>query len=146
MPPDALPEIVDAVAGQCAVVLDGGVRHGADIAKTLCLGADAVMVGRPALWELVHSGAEGVADVLRLLMGEFEEVMALMGRPPWPPSSGPGVVLPGGPTSPPDAARPPGRPKAPSACTAWYAAGAQGALSYGRWERGVSRAARSAAW
>jgi len=93
--PDVLPEIVDAVAGQCAVVLDGGVRHGSDIAKTLYLGADAVMVGRPVLWELVHSGAEGVADVLRLLMGEFEEVMALMGAPTVADFERSGVVLPG---------------------------------------------------
>ncbi|MFI0967758.1 alpha-hydroxy-acid oxidizing protein [Streptomyces sp. NPDC021080] len=88
--------MADAVAGQCAVVLDDGVRHGAGIAKTLCLGADAVMVGRPALWELVHSGAEGVADVLRLLMGEFEEVRALMGTPTVADFERSGVVLPGG--------------------------------------------------
>ncbi|MFJ5995180.1 alpha-hydroxy acid oxidase [Streptomyces sp. NPDC092370] len=93
--PDALAEIVDAVAGRCAVILDGGVRHGADIAKALCLGADAVMVGRPALWGLAHSGAQGVADVLRLLMGEFEEVMALMGAPTVAGFERSGVVLPG---------------------------------------------------
>ncbi|MFD8151576.1 alpha-hydroxy acid oxidase [Streptomyces sp. NPDC059720] len=92
---DALAEIVDAVSGRCAVVLDGGVRHGADIAKALCLGADAVMVGRPALWGLAHSGAQGVADVLRLLMGEFEEVMALMGAPSVAGFDRSGVVLPG---------------------------------------------------
>lgn len=129
--PDALPEIVDAVAGQCAVVLDGGVRHGADIAKTLCPGADAVMVGRPALWELVHSGAEGVADVLRLLVGEFEEVMALMGAPTVADFERSGVVLPGGARFSP--------------CRRASTRTPEGALSYGRWERGVSRAARSAA-
>ncbi|WP_329331230.1 alpha-hydroxy-acid oxidizing protein [Streptomyces sp. NBC_00663] len=53
----------------------------ADIAKTLCLGADAVIAGCSALREFVHSGAESVADVLWLLMGEFEEVMALMRAP-----------------------------------------------------------------
>ncbi|GGM85758.1 alpha-hydroxy acid oxidase [Streptomyces fuscichromogenes] len=79
--PDCLTEVVDAVAGGCRVVLDGGIRYGADIAKALCLGADAVMIGRPALWGLAHSGTEGVTGVLRLLMGEFEEVMALMGAP-----------------------------------------------------------------
>ncbi|WP_156178861.1 alpha-hydroxy-acid oxidizing protein [Saccharothrix sp. ST-888] len=54
------------------------------------------MVGCPALWGLVHSGAEGVADVLRLLMGEFEEVMALMGAPTVADFERSGVVLPGG--------------------------------------------------
>ncbi|MFD7872983.1 alpha-hydroxy acid oxidase [Streptomyces sp. NPDC059766] len=93
--PDALAEVVDAAAGRCAVVLDGGVRHGADIAKALCLGADAVMVGRPALWGLAHSGAAGVADVLRLLMGEFEEVMALMGAPTVADFERSGVFVPG---------------------------------------------------
>lgn len=93
--PDALPEIVDVVAGRCAVVLDGGIRHGADIAKALCLGADAVMVGRPALWGLAHSGAAGVADVLRVLMAEFEEVMALTGAPTTTSFNRSGVTLPG---------------------------------------------------
>ncbi|MFG2328764.1 alpha-hydroxy acid oxidase [Streptomyces sp. NPDC048604] len=82
--PECVTEIVDAVRSanaECQVILDGGIRHGADIAKALCLGADAVMTGRPALWGLAHSGAEGVTAVLRHLMTEFEEVMALMGTP-----------------------------------------------------------------
>lgn len=78
---DALAGIVEAVGGRCRVILDGAVRHGADIAKALCLGADAVFVGRPVLWGLAHSGSAGVAGVLRVLMDEFEEVMALMGAP-----------------------------------------------------------------
>ncbi|MFJ2768956.1 alpha-hydroxy acid oxidase [Streptomyces sp. NPDC087300] len=76
---DALPEIVEAVGGRCRLILDGSIRHGADIAKALCLGADAVFVGRPALWGLAHSGSAGVGGVLRVLLDEFEEVMALMG-------------------------------------------------------------------
>ncbi|MFE6776311.1 alpha-hydroxy acid oxidase [Streptomyces sp. NPDC057702] len=79
--PDAVPEIAEAVAGRCQLILDGAIRHGADIAKALCLGADAVFVGRPALWGLAHSGSDGVAAVLRTLMREFDEVMALMGTP-----------------------------------------------------------------
>ncbi|WP_418958898.1 alpha-hydroxy acid oxidase [Streptomyces tritici] len=82
--PECLTEIVEAVKAadaECQVVLDGAIRHGADIAKALCLGADAVMTGRPALWGLAHSGTEGVTAVLRHLMDEFEEVMALMGAP-----------------------------------------------------------------
>lgn len=76
---DALPEIADTVAGNCQLILDGAIRHGADIAKALCLGADAVFVGRPALWGLAHSGSAGATDVLQTLIREFEEVMALMG-------------------------------------------------------------------
>ncbi|MEV1047515.1 alpha-hydroxy acid oxidase [Streptomyces sp. NPDC049916] len=78
---EALPEIAEAVDGRCRLLLDGAVRHGADVAKALCLGADAVLVGRPALWGLAHSGAEGVAGVLGALADEFTEAMALMGAP-----------------------------------------------------------------
>jgi 4-hydroxymandelate oxidase len=78
---DALPHISDAVGGRCEIVLDGSVRYGADIARALCLGADAVLVGRPVLWGLAHSGSEGAAAVLKLLIDEFDEVMALMGMP-----------------------------------------------------------------
>lgn len=79
--PECLSEVVDAVGGRCPVILDGAIRYGADVAKALCLGADAVMIGRPALWGLAHSGAEGAAGVLRLLVDDFEQVMALMGAP-----------------------------------------------------------------
>ncbi|WP_432082101.1 alpha-hydroxy acid oxidase [Streptomyces sp. WAC 04229] len=78
---EALPEISEAVSGRCPVILDGSIRHGADIAKALCLGADIVFVGRPVLWGLAHSGSAGVLAVLRVLMEEFEEVMSLMGAP-----------------------------------------------------------------
>ncbi|MFF9425264.1 alpha-hydroxy acid oxidase [Streptomyces sp. NPDC014746] len=79
--PDCLPEIKEAVSGRCSVILDGGIRHGADIAKALCLGADAVLVGRPVLWGLAHGGGDGVTGVLECLQEEFDEVMALMGAP-----------------------------------------------------------------
>ncbi|MFB9465405.1 alpha-hydroxy acid oxidase [Streptomyces cinereospinus] len=78
---EALGEIAEVVSGRCPVILDGAIRHGADIAKALCLGADSVSVGRPVLWGLAHSGSVGAAGVLRLLTEEFEEVMALMGAP-----------------------------------------------------------------
>ncbi|MEV7870671.1 alpha-hydroxy acid oxidase [Streptomyces sp. NPDC088124] len=76
---DVLPDIVDTVGGRCPVVLDGAVRSGTDIVKALCLGASAVFVGRPVLWGLTHSGGDGAASVLRLLTGELDETMALMG-------------------------------------------------------------------
>jgi isopentenyl diphosphate isomerase/L-lactate dehydrogenase-like FMN-dependent dehydrogenase len=76
---DALPEVVDAVAGQAAVLVDGGIRRGIDVATALALGADAVLVGRPALWGLAADGAEGARRVLELLREEFELALALCG-------------------------------------------------------------------
>jgi len=77
----ALPEVVAAVAGRCPVLVDGSVRSGRDVFVALALGAGAVLVGRPVLWGLAVSGAEGVADVLTMLNRELTEVMALAGRP-----------------------------------------------------------------
>src|SRR5437660_4744263 len=57
---EALPEIVEAVAGRCEVYMDGGIRRGTDILKALALGARAVLVGRPILWGLAVDGASGV--------------------------------------------------------------------------------------
>jgi isopentenyl diphosphate isomerase/L-lactate dehydrogenase-like FMN-dependent dehydrogenase len=76
-----LPEVVDAVAGRCPVWVDGGIRRGVDVARALCLGASAVLVGRPVLWGLGLTGAEGVCEVLQQLRHELEETMALMGSP-----------------------------------------------------------------
>jgi isopentenyl diphosphate isomerase/L-lactate dehydrogenase-like FMN-dependent dehydrogenase len=78
---EALPEIVEAVAGRCEVYLDGGIRRGTDILKALALGARAVLVGRPVLWGLAANGADGVYHVLELLRKELELAMALSGRP-----------------------------------------------------------------
>jgi isopentenyl diphosphate isomerase/L-lactate dehydrogenase-like FMN-dependent dehydrogenase len=76
---DALPEVVDAVAGRASVLVDGGVRRGTDIAIALALGADAVLVGRPALWGLAAAGEEGARRVLELLRDELELALALCG-------------------------------------------------------------------
>jgi 4-hydroxymandelate oxidase len=78
---DALPEVVDAVDGACPVLVDGGVRSGRDVLVALALGADAVLVGRPALWALAAGGADGVADLLGLLTDQLAHDMALAGRP-----------------------------------------------------------------
>lgn len=74
-----LPSIVDTVGGRAPVLVDGGLRRGADILKALALGAQAVLVGRPAVWGLAHSGALGVAHALRLLRDELLMAMALCG-------------------------------------------------------------------
>jgi 4-hydroxymandelate oxidase len=77
---DALPEVVDAVAGRIPVLLDGGVRRGTDILKALALGATAVLIGRPYLYGLAVGGADGVAAVVRMLRSELESALALTGR------------------------------------------------------------------
>ncbi len=61
------------------VLVDGGIRRGGDIFKALALGADAVLLGRPALWGLAVGGAAGASQVLRRLRDEFEVTMALCG-------------------------------------------------------------------
>jgi 4-hydroxymandelate oxidase len=76
----ALPRITGKVAGRIAVLMDGGVRRGTDVLKALALGADAVLIGRPAFWGLAVNGAEGVAAVLNILRHELELAMALTGR------------------------------------------------------------------
>ena len=77
----ALPAIVDVVAGRCPVLVDGGIRSGADVLKVLALGAEAVLVGRPVLWGLAANGRAGATAVLQMLRDELEETMALCGRP-----------------------------------------------------------------
>lgn len=74
-----LPDVVAAVKGRVPVLVDGGIRRGSDVAKALCLGADAVLIGRPYLWGLTLAGADGVAHVLEILDGELARVMALLG-------------------------------------------------------------------
>jgi len=76
---EALPAVVDAVAGRSAVLVDGGIRRGVDAAIALALGADAVLVGRPVLWGLALEGEEGVRRVLEKLNHELELVLALCG-------------------------------------------------------------------
>lgn len=76
---DALPEVVEAVAGRVPVLVDGGIRRGGDVAIALALGADAALVGRPALWGLAAGGEAGVGRVLELLRAELELALALCG-------------------------------------------------------------------
>jgi isopentenyl diphosphate isomerase/L-lactate dehydrogenase-like FMN-dependent dehydrogenase len=76
---EALPEVVDAVAGRATVLVDGGIRRGTDVAVALALGADAVLVGRPPLWGLAAEGEVGARRVLELLRDELELALALCG-------------------------------------------------------------------
>lgn len=77
---DALPRIVDAVAGAMTVLVDGGVRYGNDVIKARALGADGVMIGRPWAWALAAQGEQGVRSVLSLLDNEVRNSLGLMGH------------------------------------------------------------------
>ena len=77
----ALPGVVAEVGGEVDVLVDGGVRRGVDVVTALALGATAVLIGRPVLWGLAVDGAAGAERVLRLLLGEVETTLALLGVP-----------------------------------------------------------------
>jgi isopentenyl diphosphate isomerase/L-lactate dehydrogenase-like FMN-dependent dehydrogenase len=78
---DALPEVVEAVAGRIPVLLDGGIRRGTDVAVALAIGAEAVLVGRPALWGLAFDGEAGAGLALEMLAEELRLALALLGCP-----------------------------------------------------------------
>ena len=78
---EALPAVVEAVAGGAEVYLDGGIRRGTDVLKALALGAQAVLVGRPVLWGLAADGAVGTRRVMEMLQEELERAMVLAGLP-----------------------------------------------------------------
>ena len=75
----ALPEVVAAVNGQAEVLMDGGVRRGTDIVKAICMGAQAVLVGRAYAYGLGAAGHAGVVRALEILRDDFERVLRLMG-------------------------------------------------------------------
>jgi (S)-mandelate dehydrogenase len=76
---EALPEVVAAVGGRCAVLVDGGVRRGGDIAKAVALGAGAVLLGRAPLYGLAAGGEAGARHALSILAEEFDRTLALTG-------------------------------------------------------------------
>jgi len=78
---DALPTVVDAVAGRASILFDSGVRTGTDVIKALALGADAVLLGRPFLYGLALAGQAGVEHVVRCLLAELDLALSLAGYP-----------------------------------------------------------------
>lgn len=76
---EALPRVVEAVAGRIPVLVDGGIRRGTDVLKALAMGAQAVMIGRPYVYGLAVAGAAGVERVLQILKTELMMAMALAG-------------------------------------------------------------------
>ena len=75
----ALPEVLEAVAGRAEVLIDGGVRRGADAVKALCMGARAVLAGRAYGYGLAAAGEAGVLAALDILRADFERTLKLLG-------------------------------------------------------------------
>lgn len=75
----ALPQVVDAVAGRCEILIDSGIRSGTDVLRALALGASAVLVARPLLWALAVGGERGADEALALLRDEVRDALTLAG-------------------------------------------------------------------
>lgn len=76
---DALDAIAGALGGRLPLLFDSGVRGGADLFRALALGADAALLGRPYAYGLAVAGEDGVRNVIRNLIAEFDLTMALAG-------------------------------------------------------------------
>lgn len=76
---DALPGVVEAVAGRCEVWVDGGVRRGLDVVTAIALGATGVLVGRPFYWALAAGGRNGVVRASEILAAELALALPLLG-------------------------------------------------------------------
>jgi L-lactate dehydrogenase (cytochrome) len=75
----ALPEVVAAVNGRAEVLMDSGIRRGADVVKAICLGARAVLCGRAFAYGLAAAGEAGVTRALEILRADLERTMKLLG-------------------------------------------------------------------
>jgi lactate 2-monooxygenase len=76
---DALPKIIEIIQNKIPVLLDSGVRGGADVFKALALGAKAVCIGRPYVYGLSIAGEQGVYEVMQNMTADFEFTMGLSG-------------------------------------------------------------------
>lgn len=76
---DVLPEIVKAVKGKITILVDGGVRSGADVLKLLALGADGILLGRPLIIGAYGGGIEGVKTIIEKHTSELRAAMILTG-------------------------------------------------------------------
>jgi L-lactate dehydrogenase (cytochrome) len=74
-----LPEVVAAVQGQIEILVDGGIRRGSDVVKAMCLGAQAVLIGRAYAYGLAAAGEAGVARAIELLRTDVIRTMKLLG-------------------------------------------------------------------
>jgi (S)-mandelate dehydrogenase len=78
-PLDLLPAARKAVGNRIAIMIDGGMRRGTDVIKAMMLGADAVLIGRAALYGLAAAGRPGVRRALDILREEIDRDLALLG-------------------------------------------------------------------
>lgn len=85
----ALREAAAVLDGRLPLLVDGGIRSGADVVRALALGADAVLVGRPYLWALAAGGQDGVRAALDALVEDTARTLALVG------AADPAAVVPG---------------------------------------------------
>jgi L-lactate dehydrogenase (cytochrome) len=76
---DALVEVREAVGPDYPLLVDGGIRRGADVIKAMALGADAVLLGRLYAYGLAVGGAAGVEAICRQLLAEVDLTLALCG-------------------------------------------------------------------
>jgi isopentenyl diphosphate isomerase/L-lactate dehydrogenase-like FMN-dependent dehydrogenase len=76
---DALVDIAAAADGRLTLLIDSGVRGGADVFKALALGADAVVIARPYLYGLALAGADGAREVVANIIAEFDLTLGLSG-------------------------------------------------------------------
>ena len=76
---EALPAVAERVGHRIEVLVDGGIRTGADVVIARALGAKACLIGRPMLYGLAGGGPDGVVDVLRIFREEITRTLALMG-------------------------------------------------------------------
>jgi L-lactate dehydrogenase (cytochrome) len=74
-----LPEVVQAVHGQTEILLDGGIRRGSDIVKALCMGAQAVLIGRAYAYGLAAGGQHGVTRAINILKADVIRTLKLLG-------------------------------------------------------------------
>lgn len=77
---DALPKICHVVQGEIPVLMDSGIRRGADIIKAMALGADAVLVGRPLMYGLAVAGQQGVKEVMENMLADLDLTLGLAGE------------------------------------------------------------------
>jgi L-lactate dehydrogenase (cytochrome) len=78
---EVLPEVADAVAGRAEVLVDGGIRRGADVVKARALGATAALGGRPWFYALAADGEAGVSRLLEIMGADIDRTLALIGVP-----------------------------------------------------------------
>ena len=76
---DALPSMVEVVDGKIPLLIDSGVRRGADVIKALAIGAKGVLIGRPYAYAMASHGDEGVLHLIRSMMAEIDLQLALCG-------------------------------------------------------------------